>query len=64
MPKDASRRQYQAYAAFAAAERATYFTGRLATYQYLNMDQVVENALQLTRRIVDERHAFGRQQVA
>ena len=34
------------YAGLAAQERDTVFLGRLAQYQYLNMDQVVHNALE------------------
>jgi UDP-galactopyranose mutase len=51
VPNAEAQRQYQAYAELAARDRDTYFAGRLATYRYLNMDQIVEAALQLSRRI-------------
>jgi hypothetical protein len=35
----------------AAAEKGVYFVGRLATYQYYNMDQVVGQALSTFKRI-------------
>lgn len=51
VPNDASQRQYRAYADIAAQDRDTYFAGRLATYRYLNMDQIVAAALELAERI-------------
>lgn len=47
MPTGEAKRAYEAYAAIAAREPHTYFAGRLATYRYLNMDQVVDAALDL-----------------
>ncbi len=44
VPRPENRRLYERYAALAAAEDVT-FVGRLARYQYLNMDQVVAQAL-------------------
>jgi len=43
---------YKQYKALAAEERSTYFVGRLATYKYYNMDQVVAQALTTYQRIV------------
>jgi len=38
-----------------------YFIGRLAEYRYLNMDQVIKNALQLFKKILnDEQKSKGR----
>jgi UDP-galactopyranose mutase len=51
IPNTAAQRQYQAYVDISAKENETYFAGRLATYRYLNMDQIVEAALQLSGRI-------------
>ena len=51
VPNDASQRQYRAYADIAAQDRDTYFAGRLATYRYLNMDQIVAAVLELAERI-------------
>jgi UDP-galactopyranose mutase len=45
VPRPENRRLYERYAALAAAERDVTFVGRLARYQYLNMDQVVGQAL-------------------
>ncbi|MCP9851251.1 UDP-galactopyranose mutase [Cyanobium sp. Morenito 9A2] len=51
VPNAAARRQYEAYAELAAREPDTLFAGRLATYRYLNMDEVVAQALALAARI-------------
>jgi UDP-galactopyranose mutase len=45
VPRPENRRLYERYAALAAQERDVTFVGRLARYQYLNMDQVVAQAL-------------------
>lgn len=45
IPAPEARTAYQRYAALAAAEPATSFIGRLATYRYYNMDQVTGMAL-------------------
>jgi UDP-galactopyranose mutase len=45
VPRPENRRLYERYAALAAEERDVTFVGRLARYQYLNMDQVVGQAL-------------------
>ena len=45
VPRPENRALYERYAALAAAERDVTFVGRLARYQYLNMDQVVAQAL-------------------
>jgi UDP-galactopyranose mutase len=45
IPRPENRRLYERYAALAAAEPHVTFVGRLARYQYLNMDQVVAQAL-------------------
>jgi len=45
IPSDETRATYKRYEALAAREPATTFVGRLARYQYLNMDQVVGQAL-------------------
>jgi UDP-galactopyranose mutase len=42
---------YRRYRALADATADTWFVGRLATYQYMNMDQVVGQALATFRRI-------------
>jgi UDP-galactopyranose mutase len=45
VPRPENRELYQRYAALAARETCVTFVGRLARYQYLNMDQVVAQAL-------------------
>ena len=45
VPRPENRALYQHYAALAAREKGVTFVGRLARYQYLNMDQVVAQAL-------------------
>lgn len=45
VPNDESRALYKRYEAIAAELPDVTFVGRLARYQYLNMDQVVGQAL-------------------
>ena len=45
VPRPENRALYNRYAALAAREQDVTFVGRLARYQYLNMDQVVAQAL-------------------
>ncbi len=45
IPAPEARTSYQRYAELAAAETATSFIGRLATYRYYNMDQVTGMAI-------------------
>ncbi len=47
IPTPANRRLYDAYRARANELDNVHFVGRLAQYEYLNMDQVVERALDL-----------------
>jgi len=53
IPAPDARAAYQAYASLAAAEPAVSFIGRLATYRYYNMDQVVGMALAEAERLVE-----------
>jgi UDP-galactopyranose mutase len=45
IPRPENAKLYRRYQALAAMERHTHFVGRLATYRYYNMDQVVAQAL-------------------
>jgi UDP-galactopyranose mutase len=45
VPTEAARRQYRLYEELAMAEKRVSFVGRLATYRYYDMDQVVGMAL-------------------
>jgi len=45
---------YKKYEALAATMTNTYFTGRLATYKYYNMDQVVAQSLTLFKKLAQK----------
>jgi UDP-galactopyranose mutase len=51
VPRPETRALYKRYQALAERERDVLFVGRLARYQYLNMDQVVAQALGAYDRI-------------
>jgi UDP-galactopyranose mutase len=55
---------YARYAALADAEPNTSFVGRLATYRYYNMDQVVGQALALHRSLGRSRRAGAARRAA
>lgn len=52
IPRPENQKLYKRYEALAAAEEGTLFVGRLATYKYYNMDQVVGQALATWRKRV------------
>lgn len=52
IPREENQRLYKRYEALAQAEPDTLFVGRLATYRYYNMDQVVGQALATWRKRV------------
>ena len=52
IPNDETRALYKKYEALAAELPDVTFVGRLARYQYLNMDQVVGQALQAAERLI------------
>lgn len=54
VPNPVNRETYLKYQQEATKLKNVYFTGRLATYRYLNMDQVVKEALDLFIKIQDE----------
>jgi UDP-galactopyranose mutase len=54
IPRPENQALYKRYEALADAEAGVWFVGRLATYRYLNMDQVVGQALATFRRIEEE----------
>jgi UDP-galactopyranose mutase len=54
VPRPENHALYKRYEALADAEPDTWFVGRLATYRYLNMDQVIGQALAAFRRIEQE----------
>jgi UDP-galactopyranose mutase len=51
VPRAENQELYKRYEALALATRDVWFVGRLATYRYYNMDQVVGQALATFRRI-------------
>ncbi len=51
IPRDENQALFKRYEALALAERQVVFVGRLATYRYYNMDQVVGQALATYRRV-------------
>ncbi|HKG52707.1 MAG TPA: UDP-galactopyranose mutase [Anaerolineales bacterium] len=51
IPRAENAQLYARYQALAAEKRGVYFAGRLATYKYYNMDQVVAQALTLYAKI-------------
>jgi UDP-galactopyranose mutase len=51
IPRDENQALYKRYEALALAEPGVSFVGRLATYRYYNMDQVVGQALATYRRL-------------
>lgn len=51
IPRPENAALYKKYEALADAERDTWFVGRLATYRYYNMDQVVGQSLATFERI-------------
>jgi UDP-galactopyranose mutase len=52
IPNDETRALYRRYETLAAEQPGVTFVGRLARYQYLNMDQVTAQALQAFERMV------------
>ncbi|MDP9054009.1 MAG: UDP-galactopyranose mutase [Acidobacteriota bacterium] len=53
VPRPDNQKLYAAYQALAADQPRTHFVGRLATYKYFNMDQVVAQALTLCARLLE-----------
>ena len=54
IPQEENRELYKRYEALALREPGVTFVGRLARYQYLNMDQVVAQALSTFERLVSQ----------
>ncbi|MBV9267517.1 MAG: UDP-galactopyranose mutase, partial [Acidobacteriaceae bacterium] len=51
VPTPENGAQYKRYAEVAAATPNVHFVGRLGTYRYYNMDQVVAQALTLVKQL-------------
>jgi UDP-galactopyranose mutase len=54
VPTPENAQLYKRYQKLAEAEPNVYFTGRLATYKYYNMDQVVAQSLTLFKKLATE----------
>lgn len=52
VPRPENAELYKKYQQLAASMSNTYFVGRLATYKYYNMDQVVAQALTMFKKIM------------
>jgi UDP-galactopyranose mutase len=55
IPRPDNQALYRRYAALAEMTEGVHFVGRLATYQYYNMDQVVAQALTLYKKLASQR---------
>jgi UDP-galactopyranose mutase len=55
VPRPENAERYKAYEALAAQTPHVYFAGRLGTYRYYNMDQVVAQALKTWERLREAR---------
>ena len=55
IPRPENQELYKKYEALARQAKDVHFVGRLATYRYYNMDQVVGQALSTYRRIAGEK---------
>jgi UDP-galactopyranose mutase len=54
VPRAENADLYKKYQVLAAETKNVYFTGRLATYKYYNMDQVVAQSLKLFKTLVTQ----------
>jgi len=57
VPRPENLELYRKYERLALATHGVHFAGRLGTYRYYNMDQVVGQALALARRLLEARAA-------
>jgi UDP-galactopyranose mutase len=59
VPRKENAELYAKYKALADAEPGVHFVGRLATYKYYNMDQIVGQALTVYAKIKGEKRALA-----
>jgi UDP-galactopyranose mutase len=64
IPRPENQELFKRYEALADATAGVTFVGRLATYRYYNMDQIVGQALATFRRMEDRRQLGGPQEAA
>lgn len=55
VPRAENAQLYNKYQMLAAEQKDVYFTGRLATYKYYNMDQVVAQSLTLFKKLMSSK---------
>jgi UDP-galactopyranose mutase len=53
VPRPENAEIYKKYQQLASATPNTFFVGRLATYKYYNMDQVVAQSLTLFKKLMN-----------
>jgi UDP-galactopyranose mutase len=64
IPRPENQELFKRYEALADATEGVTFVGRLATYRYYNMDQIVGQALATFRRMDEKRRASAPEAVA
>lgn len=64
VPRSENAELYKKYKALADATPGVHFVGRLATYKYYNMDQVVAQALSLYAQLTERQSWHPREEVA
>ena len=64
IPRPENQALFKRYEALADAEKGVTFVGRLATYRYYNMDQVVGQALATYRRMIAKSAVLETPQIA
>jgi len=64
IPRPENQQLFKRYEALADATENVTFVGRLATYRYYNMDQIVGQALATFRRMDEKRRLKGPQETA
>ncbi len=62
VPRAENTETYKKYQKLAAQVKGVHFTGRLATYKYYNMDQVVAQSLTLFKKIVSAQEIVSSQE--
>ena len=55
IPRAENNKMYKKYQILASTVPHVYFTGRLGTYKYYNMDQVVAQSLTLFKKIISQK---------
>jgi UDP-galactopyranose mutase len=64
IPRPENQALFKRYEVLADSTKGVTFVGRLATYRYYNMDQIVGQALATFRRLDDQRHRERPQEAA